>query len=579
MRPLLCGLALAVRLSAQDATIAGAATSPYPTVTNLSVEWRIEGDANGNGHVAVQYRRAGETAWSEGLPLRRIRAGNSGKRSPTTFYWDNRHSGSIFDLRPDSEYEIRLILTDPDGGAAERTLRARTRAVPRPASDARTIPVNPRTFRAIEAAAQPGDILLLSPGFYQNAVLTRDGAPGRPIVIRGDTMPPIGTTFDSILVRNRKHLILEKLAVDGPIDLAEAEDVAVRYCRVNARFGIIANRKPGARNCYIADNIVASTMPWIAEAMGSESIYRGPASVGEGIQMTGPGNVICHNRVKGYRDCISTMEDAEAFEQVSIDIYNNDIEVGDDDAIEADFCMGNCRILRNRITNCFMGLSSQPSLGGPAYFIRNVMYNIIEAPFKLERGSGGNLFLHNTVVKVGDGLRIPHGPGEYSDTVLRNNLVIGGAGAGRYGRYTSGTGRAFYTPETDASNDFDYDGVGTFGTPFAGSLGKILFSGIEELRRLTTEKHAVRVDIGVFDGAEFPNPPFPERRPPELRLRRGSAAVDAGVRLPNVNDGFRGVAPDLGAHERERPLPHYGPRPEGTDEGTIWEVQHRDTRK
>jgi hypothetical protein len=46
----------------------------------------------------------------------------------------------------------------------------------------------------------------------------------------------------------------------------------------------------------------------------------------------------------------------------------------------------------------------------------------------------------------------------------------------------------------------------------------------------------------------------------DFSLRPGSAAVDAGVRLPGVNDEFTGRAPDLGAYEVGRPLPHYGPR-------------------
>ena len=45
----------------------------------------------------------------------------------------------------------------------------------------------------------------------------------------------------------------------------------------------------------------------------------------------------------------------------------------------------------------------------------------------------------------------------------------------------------------------------------------------------------------------------------DFQLRPGSAAVDAGVRLPGVNDDFTGRAPDLGAYEVGRPLPHYGP--------------------
>ena len=47
----------------------------------------------------------------------------------------------------------------------------------------------------------------------------------------------------------------------------------------------------------------------------------------------------------------------------------------------------------------------------------------------------------------------------------------------------------------------------------------------------------------------------------DFRLRPGSAAVDRGVALPNVTDGFTGQAPDLGALEVGRPLPIYGPRP------------------
>jgi hypothetical protein len=47
----------------------------------------------------------------------------------------------------------------------------------------------------------------------------------------------------------------------------------------------------------------------------------------------------------------------------------------------------------------------------------------------------------------------------------------------------------------------------------------------------------------------------------DFRLRSGSAAIDRGVAIPNVNDGFTGKAPDLGALEAGQPLPHYGPRP------------------
>ena len=46
----------------------------------------------------------------------------------------------------------------------------------------------------------------------------------------------------------------------------------------------------------------------------------------------------------------------------------------------------------------------------------------------------------------------------------------------------------------------------------------------------------------------------------DFRLKPGSAAVDRGMALPNLTDGFSGQAPDLGALELGQPLPTYGPR-------------------
>ena len=46
----------------------------------------------------------------------------------------------------------------------------------------------------------------------------------------------------------------------------------------------------------------------------------------------------------------------------------------------------------------------------------------------------------------------------------------------------------------------------------------------------------------------------------DFRLKSGSAAVDRGMVLPTVTDGFTGSAPDLGALEVGGVVPHYGPR-------------------
>jgi hypothetical protein len=58
-----------------------------------------------------------------------------------------------------------------------------------------------------------------------------------------------------------------------------------------------------------------------------------------------------------------------------------------------------------------------------------------------------------------------------------------------------------------------------------------------------------------------PGPPPTPIPPQYMTLKGGCDAIDAGAILPNVNDGFLGAAPDLGAYEYGQPLPHYGPRP------------------
>jgi hypothetical protein len=77
----------------------------------------------------------------------------------------------------------------------------------------------------------------------------------------------------------------------------------------------------------------------------------------------------------------------------------------------------------------------------------------------------------------------------------------------------------------------------------------------------------VLVDYDVFVNVPMLNAQDPVQRTTvfpreglDFSLRAGSAAVDRGVHIPNVTDGYTGSAPDLGALERGLPVPVYGPR-------------------
>jgi hypothetical protein len=561
-------LGLANHAFAGNETVPGELTAPYPTITNLAVEWAIEGDDNLNATVSVKYRQVSETRelkdnqWHDAMPLIRVPAGES-KTTKPIFKWTNKLSGSIFDLRPESDYEIALTLKDPDGGAAEKTIKVKTRPVPKAAADAPVRNVDPKTIHDVK----PGEIAVLAAGDYGDFVAKADGEPGKPIVYRA-AGKGTGAMFASVSLANRKHVIIEGLTIRSKaraaVNLLGAEDCAVKRCDIQCVYGIRASTRPGAKNCYIADNTIQGTTPWTNEAMGASG-----ENIGDGVEITGPGNVVCHNKITGFRDCISHMEDEYTYEQYCNDFYNNDLYIGADDGIEGDFAMGNCRFLRNRLTNCFVGLSSQPGLGGPTYFIRNVMYNLTYAPFKLHRFSKGDVILHNTVVKGGDGMACFAGV-EFDHAFFRNNLCIGGpAGDQKWGGYGNGTGMPINLYEIGAHCDIDYDAIGAFKMPFKGRIGKNqLFTTPEEMKKGPHEKNGIVVGMEVFKNIPFPEKPETEYQPPDLRPVPGAPVVDAAQVLANVNDKFAGKAPDIGAYESGQELPIYGPRPQATDEST-----------
>lgn len=538
---------------AQNATTPGTATSPWPTLSSLSLDWPISGDADLDGVVTVRFRKQGTATWRTALPLRRIPAGSN-----EGFSWANRHSGSLFDLEPGATFEVELTLVDPDGGGATQTLTATTRAEPHAAASGRARGATPATLSQVLGSLQPGDVVSLADGSYPALTVGTDGTEALPIVIQSEH--PLGATITGdVGLFSRKHVIIEGLRINGRVRLNDAEFCTVRGNHITTTAGGI-NGYGEPKGIIVVDNVVTGATTWAESSLGVDG-----DNVGEGIELSGPGHVICWNRVTGFRDAISTLEDSEAHNQQSIDICNNDIEVGADDGIEADFTMGNVRILRNRIRNSFVGISGQPTLGGPLYAIRNVMQNIVYAPFKLHRGSVGDVALHNTVLKCGDAFAVYAGVA-WSRAWFRNNLFIGGQGGDSWGGFSNGSGRVLELADAQASCSFDYDGYGSIGTgTFAGRIGSTSFSSLTALRASTTEAHAVEVDLSVFAATPtFPaGGPFPGQAVADLRLAATGAAVDVGVPLANVNDGFAGTAPDLGAYEAGANLPVYGPRPSG----------------
>jgi len=113
-----------------------------PTLINLGFEWLIDGNANRNAMVDVSYRktgpsaslRAGDGPWQTGLRLQGERV-----TQPNVFALvsPNMFAGSVLDLEPNTAYEARFVLSDPDGVSgpaanAAKTVTVRTRPEPMP---------------------------------------------------------------------------------------------------------------------------------------------------------------------------------------------------------------------------------------------------------------------------------------------------------------------------------------------------------------------------------------------------------------------------------------------------------------
>ena len=550
-----------------------------PTLHCVGFRWMVEGDANGNARCEVSYRKSGADEWKRALPLHRINREETDKAFKP-YRAGNLLAGSILNLTPDTRYEVRLRLSDPDGGNEERLVSAKTRAVPPTPKGDRAVHIYPEGYRgpretpnytSVDLAGkdlQPGDCLLMHAGSYPNILLRGGGTAEKPIAIRaaGDGEVIVygkGDTGNIIELQDSQYVQIEGLHILGGrngIKANSAKGLVVRRCRIgNVESGIVSFT-PDSEDWYIADNILSGrTRQWFPRKEGS----------GAGINAPGVGHVIVHNRTSFFWDGISIANygdpkpewAASAKPRMSaIDIYGNDITQSMDDGIECDYGLYNIRVWENRITNAQSGISAQPSLAGPLYLIRNTVYNTTGTPFKLHNHSTGMLVFHNTSVSASQAFTSY--PPAWQNGRFRNNLFVGSRG------WTLETG------SPDRRTSLDYNGYARAAaeqlikwSPDAGqSWGR--YATVEEFARATGhETHGIVIDYKEFMGVSPPTAGDTyDPALPHYTLRPSSKAINAGESIPNVNEGFIGTAPDLGANENDQPRPHYGPRPLTQDE-------------
>ncbi len=630
----------AVALPAEEnKTRAGEFIVGPPTLISLGFEWRIDGDANRNAGVAVQYRKVGEERWRDGLPLLRLqREQMINTYGAYDYVTPNMFAGSIMDLQEDTEYEVLLQMTDPDGveNTARRQFVVRTRAEPRPYAGGRVFHVYPPGFKgkkqepsftgllaafytqangadwfnAYPPRVKPGDTILVHAGLYredryryanQLGLLfdgtyrfRQSGTAEKPIAIvaAGDGEAIFDGAGNHVLfdVMGADYLYFEGLTIRntevafqaGHKGVAGAVGLSVKNCRLeNIGRGIYTDWS-GSKDFYIADNtFIGKSHPerlegWIGRVWQGTPGYPTPVLSELAVKVYGSGHVIAYNYVANFHDGIDHATYGEPDGNpdpirermpVSIDIYNNDITNVDDNCIEADGVMHNIRVLRNRCFNqAHRSLSTQPVLGGPVYFIRNIVYHAPEGgSVKFTANSTGILVYHNTFTS--EVLSMD----QASNLHYRNNLILGQGAAQEVFSVDTATNYSSsdyngFRPNPGAEVSFIWKSP-DFGkaADFTGKRVERRFRTLAEYSAATGhDVHSVLLDYDIFENVPALTTEDPGRlhdaKDLDFRLRAGSKAVDAGIILPNVNDGYHGRSPDLGAYERGAPVPHYGPR-------------------
>jgi hypothetical protein len=299
------------------------------------------------------------------------------------------------------------------------------------------------------------------------------------------------------------------------------------------QYGINA-REDANTGLYICDNLLEGNGVTWPDTSGRTWNY-------EGIVVTGAGHVICDNTLAGFGDALGLSEPM-AIPNRAIDFYGNDVLWGGDDGIELDFGERNVRAFQNRFGNVAMGMSFQPIWGGPVYAFRNVMYNTAVAPYKLNQSPSGFHIFHNTSIRPGWAWR------QYGEHIanfkVMNNLLIG-------------TDNAVYMTPFIEFGSIDYNGWSPDGE-FKFDYSWDGFSSLQS--KSPYERHGRVLKGQVFLEQLAVPSKFASFMPPprSVMLHSESNAVDAGARLPNINDDYTGEAPDLGALERSHEPPHYG---------------------
>jgi hypothetical protein len=447
-----------------------------------------------------------------------------------------------------------LFIDPEDGNPVYGSLLAAIRGVyGKPPND------QPRTFSKV----RPGDTIIVRGGeslnrrsnashwggglYFQKPFipLNLKGEPGKPVVIRGVGSPVLdGVGNNRILdLTGCEHVVIEGITFANarqalfvtpqPVE-SPVVGLTVRRCRFEDIGSGVNNGSGLTRDILVEDSVFRGRLKR-EYALGIKRNDRRNWPHDEksqsAVKLAGQGHVVRYNDVRYFFDGIQIRNSAfypmglestaqsgtgvstppVAYKTSAVDVLNNYTQFTPDDN-EADGVHHNIRYMRNLCLDTFSGavFSNQPVAGGPVYWVRNVAIGT-QGPWKIINGPVGVFMLHNICVSV--------------DSARRGGEKPFGAG----GVTTSGW---------KVTDDKFVDCANV----------TVSYSGGAAMLSKKPEVSWDKLAATKFD-------------PTGVALPENSPAIDKVTDiLPNINDDFEGKAPDAGAIEFGKPVPHYGPR-------------------
>ena len=562
------------------------------TPEQISLYLPITADAAATATAACRYRRSntgspsalGEaSAYTTCHPLHKIRPALS--LTPAVGDVPNAWAWPIIDLIPGATYDIEVTVAQSGQSDIVKTLTHTTRALPRVSVKANKNITAASSSATIQTAFNnlvAGDVIEFADGTYELAGVTIDvaGAVGNPIYIRGQSREGVilhDATGNVLELLDVSYLVIENMTLRGSesdsgtsasskgivfgASAATQTQVTIRNVTIyGVDQGVVSSTE--VEQALVYDSVLVGNNVWTSGFITTNITWND-----DGLRLPGRGNCGFQNTLHGFGDTLSYAHHSAGetlTENVAIHYYRNDIRNSGDDMAEADLAHRNNTLYDNRCHNCMTFLSLDKSYGGPFLAARNVVINTGRGPYKFNDQNTGQFIYNNTIVRTngstGWGWNQSNG-GEQEAWGFRNNILV----------YRGTNGLMAFEPAGNSIIDFThnswYPNESVWWSNSGGSFGSMAaaYAGLPATTPLysgQTKRHE-QDNITVSNpwtstvtlGADYLTEITATYTP---IISGGDNARSTGVAIPNITDGFTGVAPDRGALIAGRATPIYG---------------------